>query len=29
MKVMISDDEAVANRLVRRLTVYRFFAGYK
>ena len=22
-----SDDEAVANRLVRRLTVYRFFSG--
>ena len=24
-----SDDEAVSNRLVRRPTVYRFFAGYK
>ena len=27
MKVMISDDEAVANRLVRRQTVYKFFSG--
>ena len=27
IKVMTSDDEAVASRLVRRPTVYMFFAG--